>query len=632
MIFNNLTEIYNDARSKAKKEYNRRKARGLSGHLTSLDGLIKDVDIMTTVDLGEREIPLKKIKGTYSNFRRMTFSKNFLPLENAHSEFASKWMNLCDAHLEEGIRDPIKVYEYMNFFYVIEGNKRVSVLKYYDASSIQARILRLVPKYEDDPDVKLYYRFLEFNKKTDLNQIWLSRRSDYDLMEEALENYDPEIRFYDDKYQLFLHEIYMPFRQYYKAHGGDRLNVTTGDAFALFVKIYNIPEAITEKDMKMIIPKLISELSTRDLDVSSTIQSSSEVMDKTSIIESISGLIGAKRLKIAFIYAKEIRKSGWSYSHELGRLAVQNKFSSNITIDSYENVSDELELRKLIDELVKQGYKAIFTTASIHRKATLSAALLHDQVKFFNCSGSRPYVHMSSYYGRSYETRFLTGMIAGAMTTSNVLGYTAAMPSADTISCINAYALGAKMVNPNVVVKVSYTGVWNSPSDNEKKIKVLIGEGADLISSKNNILSREATKSYGITSMLCSVNIEEKCLEEYLAAPIWKWEVFYTKIIGAMLNGSYDRIIGTKSKSLINFWWGLESGGIDVYMNENVPTETRKLVNLMKRMMISGQYNPFSGPIKDQLGEIKVKENEVLPLEDIISMDWYVSNVKILDV
>lgn len=630
-MFENMTEVYNDARSKGRKEYNRRKARGLSGHLTSLEGIIKDIDIMTTVDIGEFEIPLKKIVGTYSSFRRMTFSKNFLPLENQNSEFASKWMALCKAHLEEGIRDAIKVYEYMNYFYVMEGNKRVSVLKYYEASAIRGRILRLIPKYDpNDMDIRLYYRFLDFNKLTGLNQLWLTRVNSYDILEEALKSYNPDLRFYDNKYKCFYHEVYLPFRKLYKASGGDKLNITTADALILYIQIYDLPESLSTAETKAVMPNLISELMNTDED--REIQTSSEDLTKVNILESLSGMIGSRKRKIAFIYAKNIETSGWSYSHELGRLAIQEKFGSSIETRSFENVYEEAELIELIDHLVLEGYHAVFTTAMVHRKGTLSAALKYDKVQFFNCSGSRPYVHMSSYYGRSYETRFLTGMIAGAMTNSNILGYTASVPTPDTISCINAFALGAKMVNPHAIVKVSYTGVWNSPDDNERKISFLATEGADLISSKNNILSRTATRAYGITSMLCTVNTESKTLEEYLAAPIWKWEVFYTKIINAMINGSYDRIVkSNKSKQLINFWWGLESGGIDVYMSEFVPSETRKLVIMMKRMIASDQFNPFSGPIKDRQGEVRVEEGEILATEDIIEMDWYVSNVKILE-
>ena len=111
-----LMEYYQDARNKGKKEYNRLKARGQSGHLNSLDGLIKDIDIVGTMSLGNYEVPLHKIVGTYYHARRMMFSKNFLPLEADATEFSGKWIEVCRAHVEEGIRDPIKVYEYLNYY------------------------------------------------------------------------------------------------------------------------------------------------------------------------------------------------------------------------------------------------------------------------------------------------------------------------------------------------------------------------------------------------------------------------------------------------------------------------------------------------------------------------------------
>lgn len=621
-------EIYNDARQKGKRAYNARKARGMSGHLTSLDGLIKDIDIISSNDLGIKEIPLKKIVGTNSNFRRNVFSKDFLPLERSDTEFAQKWMSLCNAHLNEGIRDPIKVFEYMNYFYAIEGNKRVSVLKYFDATSIHGQVIRYIPRYnEEDPDIRLYYKFLDFNRITDLNQIWLTNEKSYDELLKILSKFTPESKFYDTKYQHFYHHVYVPFRRIYKEMGGDKLQITTGDAFVLYARIYDIPETLESEETRALMPNLIQELFNMDLE-DRDIKTDAEEFEKTSLVETLTSII-PKKLKIAFIYAKDIQTSGWSKSHELGRLAVDEYFDS-IETKSFENIRDEEELKELIDHLAEEKYDVVFTTAVIHRKGTLSAALKYDKIKFFNCSGSRPYIHMSSYYGRSYETRYLTGIIAGAMTRTNILGYTSSEETPEAISCINAFALGAKMVNPHVRVKVRYTGVWNSPEDNAKKIKLLIEDGADLIASKNNILSRESTSNFGITSMLCTVD-ESKGLKEYLAAPIWKWDVFYQKIISSLLTGSYSRITQDSSgKKLINFWWGLESGGIDVFMNEKlIPVETMRLVKLMRRAIISNEFKPFSGPVWDDGNNLKIEKEEVLSAEDIIEMDWYVDNVKI---
>lgn len=208
-----VRDYFHDAKTKGKKEYNRFKARGESGHLTSLDGLIREIEIVGTVILGEQEIPLNKIVGTYYNARRMMFSRNFLPVESDNSEFSSKWMEVCRAHLQEGLRDPVKVYEYLNYFYVMEGNKRVSVLKYFDAASVRAEITRLIPKYDEaDEDIVNYYGFLSFYEKTKLNTIWLSKHYRYERLLKYLENYKPEGIDESERFKHFNRYVYQPFR------------------------------------------------------------------------------------------------------------------------------------------------------------------------------------------------------------------------------------------------------------------------------------------------------------------------------------------------------------------------------------------------------------------------------------
>lgn len=172
-------EHYISARKMAVKEYNKYAYKGESGYLPSLEGILKNTDIVSEVNLGLVEVPLKKIIGTYSHLRSLSFARNFMPLLGEDTEMQTKWTNLCAVHIEEGIRDPIKVYEYLNWFYVVEGNKRVSVLKYFDAYSIPANVTRIIPKYDEhNHDIKIYYEFMNFNKITGLNSIYFSKKID----------------------------------------------------------------------------------------------------------------------------------------------------------------------------------------------------------------------------------------------------------------------------------------------------------------------------------------------------------------------------------------------------------------------------------------------------------------------
>lgn len=635
MIFEGkITDYYIDARNKGKKEYNRLKARGASGHLTSLDGILKDIEIVATVDLGVREIPLKKVVGTYFNSRRMIFSKNFMPLENLNTEFGSKWTNLCQAHLEEGIRDPIKVYEYLNYYYVMEGNKRVSVLKYFDAVKVSAHIYRMIPKYdEQDEDIKLYYAFMEFFKETNIIELWFSKTTRYKRMLRYLKQYDPGESYFDSKYQHFLTYVYEPFRKIFKQAGGDQLAVTTADAFLLYAKLYELPKELDEAVTEKMMPLLIRELQNYGDDEEIDIMTTSDDIDKTSFLDTISSLMTHKKLKVGFVYARTVEKSGWTYSHELGRQHVETHFADQIETDFIDNVPEDKSAYEVIKSFATQGYDVIFTTSEIYRRVTLRCALEHPEVKFFNCSGNRPYVHMTNYFGRTYEPRYLTGIIAGALTKTNIIGYTATEPNPEVISCINAFAMGIKMVNPNAKLLVVWTGEWNNPKVSTDLSEKLIERGADIVSNKNLIVPRGVTWDYGVYSMLCDINPITKQPEHYLASPIWNWGMFYEKIIGSILNGTYQRVTAQhfEESRLINFWWGIASGVIDVYYSKtHVPSETAKLLEILKKMIMTDQFHPFSGPIYDQDHKLRVQPNKILTPEEIMDMDWYVDNVQII--
>ena len=101
------------------------------------------------------EVPLELLVGTKTAGRTAAFASNFMPLLEPDTEFATKWISLCQAHVEEGIRDPIRCFEYLGRFYVQEGNKRVSVLKYFEADSISATVTRVMPQYSDNKEIRL---------------------------------------------------------------------------------------------------------------------------------------------------------------------------------------------------------------------------------------------------------------------------------------------------------------------------------------------------------------------------------------------------------------------------------------------------------------------------------------------
>ena len=172
-------EDYVKAQKLGVKAYRSAITEGRSPHLPVLDELVTQSQIDYEINLGVSEIPLSQVVGTDTAGRTQAFGPNFMPLLEPDSEFASKWAALCDSQMEEGIRDAVKVYEYMNRYYVREGNKRVSVLKYVNNPTVLAEVIRKVPKRSDEPANRIYYEYMDFYRLTHIDYVIFSKTGRY---------------------------------------------------------------------------------------------------------------------------------------------------------------------------------------------------------------------------------------------------------------------------------------------------------------------------------------------------------------------------------------------------------------------------------------------------------------------
>ena len=222
-----MLEDYKNALKSGQRAYRACVARGQSPYLAVLDDILVNVNIVSQEPLGLVEIPAESIVGTKTSGRHTAFAPNFMPLLEADTEFAAKWSNLCEAHLEEGIQNPILAYEFMNRFYVQEGNKRVSVLKYYGAVKIAGTVTRLIPARNDSLENRIYYEFLDFYKLSQINYVHFSRTGGYAKLQTLVCKASGESWTEDDR--LNFSAFYTVFRQQFIALGGHDLKLTTGD-------------------------------------------------------------------------------------------------------------------------------------------------------------------------------------------------------------------------------------------------------------------------------------------------------------------------------------------------------------------------------------------------------------------
>ena len=622
-------EEYKKASKSAKLRYYMDISKGNSGHISSLDSILKKIDIVAEIPLGLKSIPLKKIIGTYFYTRSRDFAMNFLPLASEDSEFCMKWQAVYAHHIKEGINDPVKIYEFMNEFYVMEGNKRVSVLKYVDAYAIEGEITRLVPK-KDEKNLNntIYYEFLDFNNSTGINAIWFSKQGSFNLLNNYLDEYNPKLTLFPSKYQHFLKNVYNPFRDTFYELGGDKLDITTGDAYLEYIKIYGISDEFKESKRKVRVEKFLSEL--RILSKNNAVEIQTEPFDvhKRNIITSLTNLVTPnKKLRVAFVFEKTIDTSGWSYVHNLGRVYAEKKLGSEIetfVIDNFQNDSDSYER---LSKLCEENYDIIFTTCSYYLNLTLRAALKYDNIKFFNCSPVKAYRNVSTYFARSHEPRFLMGLIAGTITKSNIIGYIDIYNETEIITGTNAFALGVKTVNPNAKVLISWLHKTGDANYSKELIQGLQNSGVDLIMQNDLIALGKGSRDFGLYSLKYSEKEGKWIPDVNYGLITWDWGEFYEKILRNIVNGSFKGIFSTESKR-VSFWWGMDSGLVDIiYSKHNVPIQTQKLVDIMRELIIENRFHTFAGPVYDIQGETRIKDGDIGNYEDMLYMDWFVDNV-----
>lgn len=630
MYLDNTLEIYRTANKKAKTRYFSKISKGKSGLLPSLDGIIKNVDIASEVSLGLKEIPLAKIIGTNSHSRATVFSPGFLPLADPKSEFADKWMKLYQAHIEEGIRDSITVYEYLNWFFVREGNKRVSVLKYSNAFSISADVRRLIPKYnENDPSIRIYYEFLKFNQETGIFTIWFSQEGKFNDLLEYLLEYNPDLKFDIPKYRHFVTNVYNQFRSLYHKNGGGSLKITTGDAILKYIEIYGIPQKIMLSDEKHIV-KLIDELKSFNKKNPDVI--TKPIKDiKPGIFSNIVKIFTPEKpLKIAFVHAKSSDESGWTYAHVQGKEHIDEVFGKTIQTETITNVPQNEKAYDQIKKLAEKKKDLIITTSPTFIHSTLKAALDYPKTKFLNCSENFSFKNVNTFYGRVHEPRFLLGVLAGSLTKTDSIGYIAHYPICEVISGINAFSLGVKFVNPNAVVNVKWNYKWDENSFSTKPVSELLNEGTDLICQDDLPIPGERAKGYGLYSPKYDFDLNKFVPDIHYGIIMWNWGIFYEKIIRNLINDTWKIIFdsNTNDQKRINFWWGIDSGMVDIfYSTTHVPRSTQKLIEFLRKMIIQGELNIFEGAIFDQNKKTIVKEGETASYNQILNMNWFTDNV-----
>lgn len=605
-------EDYSRAQKLGKKEYQSRMMRGLQPTLEVLDDILSPKGSYSEVPLGLVQIPSDQIVGTRTDGRSNAFASNFMPILKQNSEFARKWATLSTSHLEEGIREPIKAYEYMNKFYVLEGNKRVSVAKYFDVDSIPGTVIRIVPKRTNEKENVIYYEYMDFYNVSKVNYLYMSKVGNFPKLQAALGKEQGEM--WSDEDRENFSSVFYRFQMEYRARGGDKLSITEGDAFLAFLGVYGYEELLekTTSELNDLVGKTWEEFLLLEAEDVIDLK-----MDPTNEKKPLLSRIlptSVSRLKAAFIYAKTPASSAWTYAHELGRLYLEQAFPDEITTFYYDNATQE-NIDDYIEAAINCGSNIIFTTSPSFAQASVKAAIENPEVRILNCSLNTSHRYIRTYYARMHEAKFLMGALAGALTTNDKLAYVGDYPIYGSIANINAFAIGAKMVNPRAKVYLE----WSSMKDIDiaERLKEI---GAGCISGKDMVIPEESTREFGLYTL-------DGEHTRSLAMPLWHWGKFYEQLIRTIMDGTWKYDDNSYEKKAINYWWGMSAGVIDVICSKNIPAETKRLMELLKQSIVSQQFSPFSGILYSQNGMVQGDPKQRLTPEEIITMDWLAENV-----
>jgi len=326
-------------------------------------------------------------------------------------------------------------------------------------------------------------------------------------------------------------------------------------------------------------------------------------------------------LKVGFVYVGPVGDAGWTYAHDQGRLAMEKALGAKVKSTYVENVPEGADAERVIRKLVTEGNKLIFTTSFGYMNPTEKVAKAFPDVVFEHATGFKTAKNLGVYETKLYEGAYLLGIIAGKMTKSNKLGVVASFPIPEVVRNIDAFTLGAQSVNSAVTTKVIWVNTWYDPAKERQAAETLVAEGVDVMNQNTDSpATLQVAQEKGVYAFGWDSDMSKFAPKAHLTASTNNWGGFYTETAKAVIDGTW------KSAEVRG---GLKEGMVKMSpLNPIVTADAAKAFEEKKKAIAEGKFHPFQGPLKDQSGTIRVPAGSVLPLKELLSMNFYVQGVE----
>ena len=389
-------DAYRNALRQGQRQLHACITKGLPPYPILFDDELPDAVSARQEPLGVIDVPAERIVGVRNASRQTAFSAGFMPLLLETSEFAMKWMALYDAHMEEGIRDPAVMVECMNRYFVLEGNKRVSVLRYSGAPYVTASVTRYVPPRDGSKESDIYYEYLDFYRATHVADVFFTERGRFPRLIKAL-GVDIERTWTAEEQRAFRAE----YQRFSEAYEGARQKggAGTSDAFLTYIEIHGRKALrdMTAEEIEVSLENTRGEIEAAERERGVALKLAPTPESEAPLINRLWPLHPSP-LNVAFLYERTAITSPWTAAHEAGRRRTEKHFGGRVRTACYDGVTVGENDDEIIERAITDGAEVVFTTTPKMIGASVKAAVRHPDVKVLNCSMNMQHPSVRTYY------------------------------------------------------------------------------------------------------------------------------------------------------------------------------------------------------------------------------------------
>ena len=341
--------------------------------------------------------------------------------------------------------------------------------------------------------------------------------------------------------------------------------------------------------------------------------------------------IAKEDIKVGVLYISDPAEgSGYSYTHDLGIQGMQENLglSSDQIVRKIVDDSDAQATEASIRECIDEGCNVIFSTSWGYMETTAAMAEEYPDIYFSHGTGYKSNgKNFINYFGRIYQARYLSGIVAGMNTKSNLIGYVAAQDSSNSevTGGIDAFAIGVASVNPDAKINVIITNSWYDPEKEEAASRQLLDMGCDVMAQHcDTAYPQTLAQERGVYGIGYNSDMSKETPDSCLTSVIWNWSAYYTSAVKSIIDGSWD---GS------NYYGGMAEGLVGITNLASFAAEgTQEKVDEATAAILSGQSNVFDGVMTTNTGETIGQEGSTLDDATITGgINWYYHNVVIVE-